>query len=348
MSAAWGICCGITRRIFAGERMTEIAELVHIGMIEEIEIICPFHETEHQCSKGGKNDLEGDAKVLGQNLDSGNTDSSTVVRSESPDSDYKTPKKYLDPDETYSEEEREVQIVPANENCIYPVAYSAHHLIPAKESLKRASGLHKFIQKSKGKICCDLGYDVNGNENGVWLPGLHAVNSKGLNLWGAASSDLPDAEDIGRKTVKRNRERYSPLDGPRPGTGGSDAFDNTNMKWLYVKAAMNFSKVGTRQFHDRHPTYSGHIQKHLDSVAALLESLYGVRKDDDLPGCDKCKENRRNKNKSSPPIALLGWLNNLSAFARSKLVGKTRHEKYYTSSWCGSDAPNPRKRKRPN
>lgn len=328
--------------------MTEVAEMVAIGMVEEIDVECPFHEDEHQCSKGVKNELEGDAKVLGQNLDSGSNDSSTVVRNESPDTNYKRPEKAMDPDEHYTEEQREVRIVPDNDNCIYPVAYSAHHLIPSKESLKRATGLHKFIEESKGKICCDLGYNVNGNENGVWLPGLHAVNSKGLNLWGAASSDLPDEEEIGRKIVKRKRERYSPLDGPRPGTGGSDAFDDNNMKWLYVKAAMNFSKVGTRQFHDRHPTYSEHIQKHLDSLAALLESLYGVRNDADLPGCSKCKENRKGKKISTPPSALLGWLNNLSAFGKSKLVGNTRDDRYYTSSWCGPEAPNPRKRKRPN
>ncbi|WP_395700743.1 AHH domain-containing protein [Aquabacterium sp.] len=333
--------------------MTQLGEMVKAGFVDDFDVDCPFHEKKHTCDGTKNNYQAGDAKTLGENLDDGSAGTSTVQRdAASPDNTYRSPEKFVDPDEAYDEETREVQIVAGNDNCIYPVAYSAHHLIPAKESLKRATKLHKFIDKGKGAICCNLGYDVDGNENGVWLPGLHAVNSKGLNLWGAASTDLPDDEEVGRKAVKRaeledrkTKWTYSPLDGPKPSDGPA-AFASTNMKWMYVQAAMNFAPVGKRQFHDRHPDYSGKVCEHLEDVATVLEGLLGLGGVE--PSCKKCKDA---KGKPVPPIALLGMLNGSSRWFRGKLVGTTRDSVYYTSSWCGPAAPAPalvipRKRKR--
>jgi hypothetical protein len=314
--------------------MTQLGEMVAIGVVSAADIDCPFHEDEHDCSKPGKNELEGDATALGKSVVSG---ASTVVRTDDPDIRHKAPEVEADPDHA-TEESREVSILAdtadkdKKENCIYPVAFSAHHLIPAAESLKRAPGLHKFMQKSKGKICCDLGYDVNGNENGVWLPGLHAVNSKGLNLWGSAPTSLPDKEEVGRRVVKRAGYKYSPLRGPRPGTGGALAFGPTNMKWMYVQKAMTF--LGPRQFHDRHANYSRLVKEQLMAVGKRLETFYGLRKDPEIAGCPKCRS-RKKKEKAPPPVQLLGLLNKTSkTFLRGKVKGRTQDDEYYTSSWC--------------
>lgn len=323
--------------------MTQLGEMVAAGFVDDFDVDCPFHEKKHTCDDVKNNYLAGNATALGENLDGGTSDTSTVQRSSaSPDNTYRSPEKFVDPDEAYGEAEREVQIVKGNDDCIYPVAYSAHHLIPAKESLKRAAKLHKFIDKGKGAICCNLGYNVDGNENGVWLPGLHAVNSKGLDLWGAASTELPDDEEVGRKSVKRaeledgtTKWSYSPLDGPKPSDGPA-AFSPTNMKWMYVQAAMNFPLVGTRQFHDRHPDYSGKVCEHLEDVATVLEGLLGLGGVN--PSCKKCKDAQ---GKPQPPIALLGMLNGSSRWFRGKLVGHTRDSTYFTSSWCGPMAPAP-------
>jgi A nuclease family of the HNH/ENDO VII superfamily with conserved AHH len=331
--------------------MTQLGEMVAVGFLSDVDVACPFHEKKHAHDATKNNYLAGDAKKLGENLDDGSASTSTIQRdAAAPDDRYRTPRKFPDPDETYDEETREVQIVKGNEDCKYPVVYSAHHLIPAKESLKRADKLHKFIDKGKGKICCNLGYDVDGNENGVWLPALHAVNSKGLALWGAASTDLPDEEDVGRKTVVRteledgkSRWSYSPLDGPKPASGPI-AFEPTNMKWMYVQAAMTYSRVGKRQFHDRHPEYSSKVCDHLQAVADQLEALVGSGGEE--PTCQKCKDEA---GKPRPPIGLLGLLNKSSRWYRGKLVGRTRDDEYYTSSWCGPMAPAltlKRKRKR--
>lgn len=48
--------------------------------------------------------------------------------------------------------------------------YTAHHLVPGNESWPK-SDLHKWIDKEKGHIKGDIGYDVNNYRNGVDLPG---------------------------------------------------------------------------------------------------------------------------------------------------------------------------------
>ena len=329
--------------------MTQLGEMVAVGFVSTSDVECPFHDKKHAHDDAKNNYLAGNATTLGENLADGSTGSSTVQRdSAAPDHRFRRMQKFVDPDLEYDEETREVQIVKGNEDCVYPVVYSAHHLIPAKESLKRAAKLHKFIDKGKGKICCNLGYNIDGNENGVWLPGLHAVSRKGLNLWGSAPTDLPDEEGVGRKPVVRkeledgkSKWTYSPLAGPRP-ADGPIAFEPTNMKWMYVQKAMTFAKVGTRQFHDRHPEYSSKVCDHLQAVADVLENLVGSGGQE--PACPKCKEAI---DKPLPPIGLLGLLNKSSRWYRGKVVGRTRDDNYYTSSWCGPMAPAlTRKRKR--
>lgn len=47
--------------------------------------------------------------------------------------------------------------------------FSAHHLIPGNEAWPK-SDLYKWIDKSKGHVIGDIGYDVNNAKNGVDLP----------------------------------------------------------------------------------------------------------------------------------------------------------------------------------
>src|SRR2546426_2657026 len=62
------------------------------------------------------------------------------------------------------------------------VVPGAHHLIPGNASLKRATGLHKYMSASKGVIKSDIGYDVNAKPNGVWLPGSYGVRANAQNF----------------------------------------------------------------------------------------------------------------------------------------------------------------------
>ncbi|HYD52537.1 MAG TPA: AHH domain-containing protein [Gemmatimonadaceae bacterium] len=65
--------------------------------------------------------------------------------------------------------------VPHDKSKRTPVVPAAHHLIPGNASLKKATALLKFM--CKGQVVeSDIGYDVNGKGNGVWLPGNYGVN----------------------------------------------------------------------------------------------------------------------------------------------------------------------------
>ena len=234
-------------------------------------------------------------------------------------------------------------------DCEYPVAYAAHHLIPAGASLNKATLLLPYIESEKSKICCNLGYDVNGNENGVWLPGLHAVNKNGINVWSGTSSELPDNESWKKLTLASKQEDYLPLQGPRPGPNPEKAYEALNMKWLYVQAAMNFSLVGNvRQFHDAHPAYSNLVKQGLDEVGKLLDRLStGSAKENINPTCSTCKTNKENDQKKLlPPLGLLGLLNKTSQHLKTNyLVGKTEHKEYYTSTWSDPSSPTERRQR---
>lgn len=330
--------------------MTQLGEMIAVGIVDEKKVDCPFHEKKHECSPDATNVYrEGNAATLGDNLHDGKQDSSsTVVRPKgTPDHKYRRNAEVPDPDKE-SEEDREVSILGGDDDCIYPVAFAAHHLIPGRASIGKAKALHKFIRK--GEICCNLGYTVDGNENGVWLPGLHAVNSNGLNLWSAkvAPRSLPDKEDVRnvakvkakmRRELqpssgnKRSKFAYKPIVGTIPGEAGAQAFRTDNMKWLYVKESMGY--LGARQFHDAHPTYSSLVLKQLGAVAQRMALLLESSKQKSATQCPECRKRQDDGAKPTPPLGLLGLLNSTSAWYRSKLVGKTSDEEYYTSSWCG-------------
>ncbi len=333
--------------------MTELLEGVSIGIVvDPKDIECPFHDQDHKCdSEDVKNVYtRGNATTLGENLEGGGDENSVVVRKgkKIPDASYRDPKVFSDPDKR-REVAREVTIVKGDINCRYPVGFSAHHLIPAKESLARATSLHKYIDKGESKVCCNLGYNVDGNENGVWLPGLHAVNSKdGVNVWGAAPESLPDNEEVGRLVKwryelesetadgKREKYQYALLEGPLAQAPG--AFSPNNMKWMYVKAAMR-ARRPFRQFHDRHVDYSKKVEGHLEDVGAALDKLTGSKRGL-VALCDECKKRKESGRKTvPPPYRLLGSLNGTSKYLRDRLLGKTRDDDYYTSSWCGPSSP---------
>jgi hypothetical protein len=68
--------------------------------------------------------------------------------------------------------------LPHNPSEVTAVIPAAHHLIPGNASLKKATLLRKFMtDKDGGFVSGDIGYDVNGIKNGIWLPGSYGVNA---------------------------------------------------------------------------------------------------------------------------------------------------------------------------
>lgn len=313
--------------------MTQLGEMVAIGIVSDADLICPFHDP-HTCSEAKNNIHRGSGSTLGSNLDSGGRDGSVVTRRhEAPYRNACAPLHEPDPDLHISEDDREIYTEPGNDNRRYPVGFAAHHLIPGKASMHRAKQIHRYIESGK-VICCNLGYDVDGSENGVWLPGLHPV--KGA-LWGGASDEVDDEEVVVQKMALTEAKPYSyaQIDGPTSGNPGAFLADNN--KWRYVQAAMNFGRVGRRQFHDAHPEYSALVRDSLNDVSTVLDTLLG--RGVPVSGCAKSSEHGKSTDgKNIPPWQLLRLLNNTSNWLRNKLVNRMQHPVYYTSNWCGPKA----------
>lgn len=338
--------------------MTELVELVQIGLVSEDTVPeCPFEHTTHTCGSAA-NTISGNADKLGKNLEKTGKAGTVVVRSgESPYSTHVRDTQDQ-PCEAYPwvaptahpDWFNWVQLVPGNENTWYPVVFQAHHLVPGDGSLKGADKLLQFIAKEgSSAICCDLGYDVDGKENGVWLPGKSAVagGDLGIKLWGSAvaTRSLPDKEYTTRRAATRVEkdlesgqytsasELFVPLGGGTPSSSSKEplnkVFHPRNLKWLYVQKASTLA-TPHRQFHDSHTVYYTKVKNHLNDIGVLLERF---RISDTKYSCKECSKPDAKK---PPPVGLLGMLNKLSSIMRGKVLGPTSDSAYYTSNW--SDA----------
>jgi len=49
------------------------------------------------------------------------------------------------------------------------IGFAAHHVIPVK-ALERCKSIMRFIEKTDNYSDGDIGYNINGVENGIWLP----------------------------------------------------------------------------------------------------------------------------------------------------------------------------------
>lgn len=101
------------------------------------------------------------------------------------------PPKYLDkPVDTDNPEkpgESETLTVAGDEG--WPYILAPHHLIPGNGSLRKSDLYNHYMSKEgkDTKVLVNIGYDVNGSHNGVWLPGNYAIRAKRL----SALSGLP-------------------------------------------------------------------------------------------------------------------------------------------------------------
>lgn len=129
----------------------------------------------------------------------------------------------------------------------YGYVVAAHHLIPGDASLS-PSGLYKSYMKKGGKVTTDsgksytmkthIGYNVNGNHNGVWLPGNYAIRVS-----------KPQFNSTG-KTWR--------------------VLTVTDEKWCYAYMTACVEKAGG-QFHDSHGRfYSPAVLDILDKIETKL------------------------------------------------------------------------------
>jgi len=224
----------------------------------------------------------------------------------------------------------------------YPVSCSAHHLIPSQESLKGHELLEYMCKEgtsekhnhgfSNGAVWSDVGYETNGSENGVYLPGSYAVGggTGGLRVWYSADDNDDDEHDTGYIEVdKLPAAEYN--DFLLYGERGD--ISTVNACWHYAAQAM-LRTPG--QFHDRHVDYSK------DIVKAALLNIYTKYKETDITAkpksCGKCEERRKKIEKEGipAPYSVVKRLEYLSNKLRGYLTAlpDSWKENIYTSEWC--------------
>jgi hypothetical protein len=65
------------------------------------------------------------------------------------------------------------------------VQFTPHHVVPGNESWPDTK-LLEWVDKAKGTINADIGYDVNDASNGIDLPGIHGLGESGWTGTGPA------------------------------------------------------------------------------------------------------------------------------------------------------------------
>jgi hypothetical protein len=223
---------------------------------------------------------------------------------------------------------------------MYPVSCSAHHLIPSQEALKGHELLTYMCKEgtsgennhgfSEGAVWSDVGYDTNGSENGVYLPGNYAVGGGrgGLRVWYPTGGDDEEHDTGYIEPEKLPPAEYQGYE--ITGTRGSIHSDNNC--WRYVAQSVRHAPG---QFHDRHQPYSEEV------VAQALTAIFlKYKKRDPIlneESCSECNDRQKKlKDLGLPaPYSVVKRLEFLSNKLRGFLTAgpKTWRLNIYTSEW---------------
>jgi hypothetical protein len=226
----------------------------------------------------------------------------------------------------------------------YPVTCAAHHCIPAQESLQHSPLLTFMVKQgvpedlklgpyNKGSVWSDVGYDVNGLQNGVYLPGSYAVGGGrgGLGVWAPTDDgddDGPDPDDEApAPTSGKKKSSKRTIDGVRY------QIKDSNPAWQYVKGAMD---KAPGQFHDTHRDYSqGPVQTVLKEIFEEYNDRLDKIEDEDDEACGECAERAKTFAKLGhpTPYRLVERLDTVSSNLAGYLTGPLWVENIFTSTW---------------
>lgn len=319
--------------------MTQLGEAVAIGMVDADETKCPFDHANPD-PPTVKNQLIGAGGKLATKMKNGET-THLYPPLEGEQPKVPNPK---DVSKHPFEGKKKAVVIKAKDEATgvihlhqYPVTCAAHHLIPAQESLKVSRILAFMVKKGEsgklkdssyttGAVWANVGYEVNGVENGVYLPGSYAVGGGrgGLGLW-TLNDDQPDSEE---EDVADTPDPASP-----DLTGALNNISARNRKWRYVSQAM---QLAPGQFHDRHEDYSRFVAEVLNKIFSDYKRQY--KSSFAEQSCDQCKKNQdKLKELGIPtPMGLVGRLNTLASSLRVFLNGSAWRPNIYTSKWGGA------------
>lgn len=315
--------------------MTQIGEMVAPPDIDVDQDSCPFDHTAPE-PPTVDNSLIGKGGTLASSLKGAKTTRLYAPMKGTVDP-VKNPKDQ--PGHEFFNKARCVEIRDAEYVHSYPVTCAAHHCIPAQESLKEsplltfmvkqgASEALKDLSYSDGVVWADVGYDVNGSQNGVFLPGSYAVGGGrgGMGVWDSTDDgDEDDADDAAADVAAAAADPAS-----NQLTGALNEITATNRKWQYVKQAV--AKC-PGQFHDRHVDYSTFVQ----SVLEKMFENYNNHANTNVFGaaCSKCAErgDKIEKLGIPTPHSMLDRLDVTSRRLAGFLNGTTWRMNIFTSKW---------------
>lgn len=316
--------------------MTQLGEAVQIGMVDEDDTKCPFdHENPEPPTV--ENQFIGEGGKLATKMGNGTSTHLYPPLKKKQDS-IENPRHIAG--HALFDKKKIVHIVDRNAasgevfDHLYPVTCAAHHLVPAQESLKASRLLTFMVKKdqtgklkdkdySTGAVWANVGYEVNGSENGVYLPGSYAVGGGrgGMGLW-AENDDQPDSEEESESEVPDPASPFL--------SGELNQISETNRKWRYVRQAMFH---GGGQFHDRHEDYSRFVAEVLNKIFSDYRRQYQRSvKEASCPDCTK-KADKIKKLGIPTPFGLVGRLNALARNLRGCLNKSTWRPNIYTSKW---------------
>jgi hypothetical protein len=318
--------------------MTQVGEAVKVAVIDDNETPCPF---DHEAPKPPKveNDLIGVGGTLARRMKSAKgTHLYADIKDDFPVESILNPKHR--PKHPFRNRAKVVEII-AKEGKktythLYPVTCAAHHCIPAQESLKESPLLAYMVgpigdeedlkddSYTGAIVWSDVGYDVNGSENGIFLPGNYAVGGGrgGMGVWGPNVDEDDDEPEDAEDSVPDPKSNEL--------TGAMYQVDEDNRCWQYVRQAMHHCPG---QFHDRHEDYSLFVQEVLQKIFANYEALR--RKNIDGRKCSKCQDRKKliDKYGVPTPYGLVARLNLVADRLKGFLDGGTWRINIYTSLW---------------
>ncbi|MCO8121111.1 hypothetical protein NHH03_05125 [Stieleria sp. TO1_6] len=333
--------------------MTELLETINIGMILEEDVPCPFdHDLDEPPTV--KNDLVGVGSKLSSKMSKKSPDGTYLYEKLKADNQLGEADRIPNPrkEGDLKKPNKPVKVrfpgastsaagTPQDVEIDYPLSVAAHHCIPAQEALKRCNILLGFMVKkgesaglktgkgesdfSAGIVWSNVGYDVNGLQNGIFLPGNYAVGGGrgGLKAWHPQESDDSEGE---AEEVAQDADWL---------TGTPDhPLEQSNTCWQYVKGAID---VGKGQFHDRHEPYSDVVLQLLSAIGQDLLHFEDAAYEGE---CDKCKERSEHFTSDGAGVptdyALVTKLNKLSKKLMAYLNASGWHAELYTSRWMHS------------
>jgi A nuclease family of the HNH/ENDO VII superfamily with conserved AHH len=250
--------------------MTEMLETIAIGFSTQISEKCPFvDKSVAGCSEEEENVGNDDRRavrsiqansggVLGENLIAARPGAPGTINNIYPPPKAESEK----PVDTKRYNGGRVKV--KDDDFAYPYMVAAHHLVPGNAALAKSS-LYKMYMKKGGKprdkansqyqyeIQENIGYNVNGAHNGVWLPGNYAIRRKAKNL---------PASIKGKSWVKMMQKAPD---------------------WCFNYMVAVVKSKGA-QFHDSHVEYSEKVLEYLEKICISLLNHHQA--------CKQCKRKK--------------------------------------------------------